>query len=109
MTGWREAAASIGCDRRATRNDAASLAGVSLTDCRLAIDRNPGHGLVMDRRAALSKTAQLLMVLFFSFYFGRLSTQYGDDALSWVGVVSNVILLGLLCYLLIRDFWKPSA
>ena len=58
---------------------------------------------------AFSKTCQLLMVLFFSFYFGRLSTQYRDDVLSWSGAVLNVILLGLLCYLLIRDFWKPNV
>jgi hypothetical protein len=76
----------------------------------LAIDRSRGHSLVMDRRTAFAKTAQLLMVLFFSFYFGRLSTQFRDDA--WglaVWVVLNVSLLGLLCYLLIRDFWKPNA
>ena len=63
----------------------------------------------MDRRTALSKTAQLFMVLVFSFLFGRLSTQFKDDVLSWAGVVLNVSLLALLCYLLMRDFWKSNA
>ena len=62
----------------------------------------------MDRNTALSKTGMVLMVLLFSFTFGRTSTQYINDVWSWSGAVLNVGLLCLLCYLLIRDFWKPN-
>ena len=58
-----------------------------------------------NRTAAVSKTAQLLMVAFFAFLLGTYVTKGSD----WpVLVLSGGVLAGAV-FMLIREFWKSNA
>jgi hypothetical protein len=57
------------------------------------------------RKAAASRTLQVLMVAFCAFLLGG----YIEKGSSWpVLVLSSGVLVGAL-FMLIRDFWKPIA
>jgi hypothetical protein len=80
----------------------------------MALSGDLVHGRAMDqdRRPAVLKTAQLLLVLIVTFSLGRYSIQFsggGMSSLEWTSVILYAgCLLALLC-LLVRGFWKVSA
>jgi len=62
-----------------------------------------------DRRPAVLKTAQLLLVLILTFTLGKYSIQFSGREWGWLEWTALVLDLGLLIgllYLLVRGFWK---
>ena len=62
-----------------------------------------------DRRAKISKVAQLGTVIIFSFQFGIATEQFRGDGWSWAAVILGVVIIAIFSYLLLRDFWKPHV
>ena len=59
----------------------------------------------MDPRLAVSKVAQLGLLVITGFNLGRYSVEFSGGSTAWFALTANVVVLVLTLFMLIREFW----
>ncbi len=62
-----------------------------------------------ERKSALRKTGQVLIVTIFAFTLGGYSVKFSGSGWAWTALIGCLAAGAFSLFLLIRDFWKPNA